>query len=160
MAKLKLRYEAEVDINGVPKFDDREKMIEDLKQFKLKRVVFEIYRFVKKRSNPQNAYYWSVVVPILMDGFKGVGHFDLTTSASVHNWMKATYLRDIVESEIEGVESLQTIRSTSDLNSIEFYDIMEELQRFGAEFLGVNIPDPDPNWRNREHESYSDKIRL
>ncbi len=100
------------------------------------------------------------VIPILIEGFKEAGHFELTTSASVHNWMKATYLRDIVESEIEGVESLQTIRSTSDLNSIEFYDIMEELQRFGAEFLGVNIPDPDPNWRNREHESYSDKIRL
>lgn len=159
MGKLKLSYEADVDINGTMLIDNRSRMVEDLKQFKLRRIVIEIYQKVKKRTSPQNAYYWAVVVPILTRGFLDVGYSGMTDKKT-HSWMKRKYLLGEEVSDIEEMPAIEIIGSTTKLDVIRFFEIMEDLQRFGAQILGVKIPDPDKNWRNREHQSYSDNIRL
>ena len=157
---LKLKYDIDIDQYGRMQDFFRLKIRDDLKQFALKKITLTIVLFVKRRSSPQNAYYWGVVVPILMKGFLNVGYLHMNKKDRIHNWMKSNFLRDIIQSENEDLPPLGTIRSTTELNTIEFCDIMLELKHWSHEFLGVKIPDPDPNWRNREHESYSDNLRL
>jgi len=159
MCALKLEYPGSVDIDAVLTLDETPKFNDDLKQFKLKRVVLGLKRFVKKRTLPQNAYYWAVVIPILTRGFINVG-YGAMTDIKTHSWMKRKYLLGEEKCDFDEMPVLEIIGSTTKLNIERFFEIMHDLHRYGAQNLGVKIPDPDKNWRNPEHEAYSAYIKL
>ena len=95
-------------------------------------VEIEISKASNKRSTQQNAYYWGVVLPILC------AHFEGYTKDEMHDAMKIKFL----SLHEDNPEKLQTIRSTAKLNTDEFKAYIEQIQRWAAEFAGVDIPDP------------------
>lgn len=94
------------------------------------------------RSQQQSRYYFGVVLALIAE------HTGYTVD-ELHEWAKAKFLPKhlaltdgngtIVDEHIVG-------GSTTKLNKLEFGEYVEEIRRFAAESLDINIPDPDPNY--------------
>ena len=91
------------------------------------------------RSISQNAYYWAVVIPLLAEH---CGYED----EEMHEALKWRFLQTHADQsgEFEVKSSwvrLPTVRSTTDLDTAEFTEYIEQCRRLGAE-MGVIIPSP------------------
>ena len=95
-----------------------------------------------KRSLPQNAYYWSCVVPLVKDGLRDAGYDEIKTEEDAHEVMKHLFLRQQIGSEKKGGEVLEFTRSTTHLTKETFGEYLESIWKWSAEFLGVTIPNP------------------
>lgn len=92
-----------------------------------------------KRSNPQNRYYWGLVVPLVQMGIKDLGT-DITKE-ECHEFLKAKFNAQELVNEETG-EYIQIPRSTTALNKEQFCEYISKIQQFASEFLNVVIPDP------------------
>jgi len=81
-----------------------------------------------QRSSSQNAYYWSVIIPLIAEWS---GH----ENEEVHLALRHRFLTDRTEA------GLEFARSTSTLDTAEFTKYIELCRRFAAE-NGVYVPDP------------------
>jgi len=98
-----------------------------------------VIRLAGKRSNPQNAYYWGAMIPIVQQGLKGVG-IDMSKEQT-HELLKYKFLkREFITSD---GDILQSIGSTTELSKIEFNEYNESIQIWSAEYLNVNMTDPN-----------------
>ncbi len=91
----------------------------------------------KSRSNPQNRYYWGVVIALLVEafGWDDDDESDKDAAEQMHDALRMMFLR-------VHVEELVTIRSTASLSTVEFEDYMLKCRKFGAE-RGCQIPEPN-----------------
>jgi len=83
----------------------------------------------RKRTLPQNAYYWGVVVEMIR---AEVGYL---TKEEAHDALRMNFLMD-------RTRLLPTIRSTTTLSTLEFGEYIEQVRTWAAEFLNLPIPDP------------------
>ena len=98
-----------------------------------------IIRLAGKRSSPQNRYYWGAMLPIVKEGLKGVG-IEMSKEQT-HEMLKYKFLkREFITSD---GDILQNIGSTTELSTKEFNEYIESIQIWSAEYLNVNIPDPN-----------------
>ena len=95
----------------------------------------------KKRSNPQNSFYWSVVLPMMQTGFyNNLGEHVGIQEA--HEFLKGRFLfREVVNQELGEVIKLS--KSTTELSTIEWETYMDQIRAFSTEFLGIQIPLPN-----------------
>ena len=93
------------------------------------RITIEKYR--PKRTDPQNRYYWSVVVGTVA---QHCGY----TDDEAHEALKWLFLRKRSE---DGKPA--TVRSTAKLNTQEFEEYLESIKRWAATDLQIYIPDPN-----------------
>lgn len=94
----------------------------------------------KPRSNPQNAYYWGVVIDLICQAMNEAG--DLVKPQEVHEFLKHRFLK-IQKIDIETGELLyEYSRSTTDLSTFEFSEYVERCVQFAAEFLNIEIAMP------------------
>lgn len=92
-----------------------------------------------KRSNPQNAYYWAAVIPLVQQGIKDLG--TEVTKEETHEFLKSKFnFLEIVNTETAQCERIP--RSTTALSKSEFSEYVAKIQQFAAEFLNTVIPDP------------------
>ena len=99
----------------------------------------------KTRSTPQNAYYWSVVIPYVLDGFIELGH-DLQSGNAdhkemIHGLLKDKFLHNGIEVADANSELYTLPPSTRRCNVVEFMDYLDQIIRWAAECLNVTIPD-------------------
>lgn len=106
---------------------------ENLKNFDGKEVVIEVRLKKKFRSNPQNDYYWRVVVKAFSDIFNKA-ELSLTKD-QVHDILKTKFL--LVK------DPYPRIKSTTELTTIEFNDYLLQLQEWAASDFSCYIPDPN-----------------
>jgi hypothetical protein len=92
-----------------------------------------------KRSNPQNRYYFGLVIPLIQKGIKDMGT-ELTV-LETHEFLKARFNLSELVNEGTG-ETISVPLSTTRLNKSEFSEYVEKIQLFAAEFLNIIIPDP------------------
>ena len=85
----------------------------------------------KDRTLAQNAYYWGVIVETIYRE----GEFGYESPEEVHEALKWRFLK------IER-DCLPTVKSTTQLSTVEFKEYIEAIQRFFSGW-GINIPDPD-----------------
>jgi hypothetical protein len=102
----------------------------------------------RTRSNPQNAYYWSVVIPMLIDGFIDAGNGGLQSGNAEHQqWMheemKRLHLDNGIEISDAHGEITKLPASTKTCSTIEFMEYMQDIQKWAAECLSIDIPDPN-----------------
>ena len=83
----------------------------------------------KDRSNPQNRYYWGVVINLLCEC---TGYSD----AEMHDALKMLFLR--VDDR-----KIPTLRSTADLTTVEFEEYLDKVRMWAAEELSCIIPLPN-----------------
>jgi hypothetical protein len=92
-----------------------------------------------KRSNPQNRYYWGLVIPLIQKGIEDLG--TELTKEETHELLKARFNFSEIVNEETG-ECIQIPRSTTTLNKEQFGEYISKIQQFAAEFLNIEIPDP------------------
>jgi hypothetical protein len=79
------------------------------------------------------------MLPIVKEGLKGVG-IDMSKEQT-HEMLKYRFLkREFITSD---GDILQIIGSTTELSTKEFNEYIESIQIWSAEYLNVNIPDPN-----------------
>lgn len=93
----------------------------------------------KRRSNPQNGYYWSVIVPMVMEAINNYGNdFDMDET---HEFLKAKFNLKEVTVKDEGF--IMMPQSTSRMDTAEFSSYCEHIRQFASLVLGVYIPAPN-----------------
>lgn len=97
---------------------------------------------IKKRSLPQNAYYWGVVVPLVKDGLNQAGYSDVKDNEDAHEIMKYLFLKKKMRSDLNDDEII-IAGSTAELKTKEFNAYLEEIWQWSAEYLNVQIPQPN-----------------
>lgn len=135
-----ITFSGRVDDKGVLYVINRKGFDNELLNFVGKDVTITVNKKVKKRSNPLNAYYWSGVVPILMQRFTELGH--RLTKEEVHQFLKMRFLK-VSLSTPEGEYLGDRIKSTTELGNAEFMDYLEQIKQFASETLDIYIPDPN-----------------
>jgi hypothetical protein len=105
------------------------------------RWVIEFTKYKPKRSIAQNSYYWGVVINCVRDGLIDMGFEQSMLSAeNIHEMLKAKFLKQDIAND-QG-EFITMVRGSSELNKLEFMDYIDDIHRWAAEFLGINIPSP------------------
>lgn len=84
----------------------------------------------KPRSNNQNSYYWGVVLALIYDH---TGH----TPEELHEAFKMKFLKKYRS------DGLEFIQSTTDLTTAGMKEYIDNIKRFAAVELGIDIPDTD-----------------
>ncbi|MBU0959480.1 MAG: hypothetical protein KKB31_06045 [Nanoarchaeota archaeon] len=82
----------------------------------------------KDRSNQQNRYYHAVVVKMIAED---LGY----TKDEAHIALKMLFLLK------DG--KVPTVRSTTDLTTVEFEEYLRKIKRWASMFLNIYIPDPN-----------------
>lgn len=96
-----------------------------------KRIDTVLREHKSQRSNPQNAAYWGIAVEILADH---LGY----SKEETHDALRLKFL-----SRIDEKTGLTVTRSTTSLNTKEFSEYYDKIQRWAMEFLNCYIPSPN-----------------
>jgi hypothetical protein len=88
-----------------------------------------VREYKSQRSNNQNNYYFGVVCQILGDYF---GY----TVEEMHDALKMKFLR-------KGAADLETVVSTTKLNTAQFEDYLEKVRRWALLEYNVTVPLPN-----------------
>lgn len=117
---------------------NRKAAVELFKGLKDGRYIIEVNSY-DRRTSPQNRYYFGLVIPIIQQGIKDLGH-DLTKDET-HEFLKSKFnLIEVVNKNTGEYELIP--QSTTRLNKEDFSAYIEKIQRWSAEFLQIVIPDP------------------
>ena len=106
--------------NGRIKLDNKDRFRPYLASFEGKRVELVLRERTVERLERQNAYYHGVVVKMISDK---TGHDPEETHQNLKEHFK--------------------IATTTKMKIAEFQEYIERCRRFAAEFLELNIPDPN-----------------
>ena len=96
----------------------------------------------KKRSPPQNAYYWSVVVPMVKEGLVCMGFNEVKNNDDAHIVMKHLFLKKVIKSQISD-EEIIVETSTTDLKPEDFNRYLENIWQWAIQYLNIQIPQPN-----------------
>lgn len=104
---------------------------------------YYIIRIVNKnqRSLEQNAYFHAIVLPILFEGFRAAGYDDVTDPDDAKQAVKNLFAKKWLKGS-NGM-SLESVQDTHKMTTVEFSEFIDRVIKFGAEFLGVQIPYPN-----------------
>lgn len=108
-------------------------------------VVFKRKR--KRRSDPQNRFYWGVVIPEIIQGMIELGNNDLQLGNSshaemIHEFLKSELLDNGEEIILAGGELKKLPPSTTTTTTTEFMEYLDKVNKWAGEFLGITIPHP------------------
>lgn len=121
-------------VKGKKVFDDQNKEAVILSKLEGKRFEMTLRKEKSKRSLNQNSAYWGIAIEILSECEAFGGY----TKEEIHDALRKEFL-----SKIDPVTGLTKIRSTTDLNTVEFNEYYAAIQRWASSFLSVYIPDPN-----------------
>jgi hypothetical protein len=114
--------------NGRLKLDNRAAFARLVSLLDGKRVELQLRKFKKKRSIPQNNWYFGVLLPAFAE------HVGITAD-DMHEQLKQHFLAVRID------ENFARVRSTTELTTEEFSRYMEDCQRLAAEY-GVDVAFP------------------
>jgi hypothetical protein len=109
--------------------------------FEGKQVVIKIEKFKKKRSTQQNRFYYGVIIPIVQNCLKEAGH--IMTNESTHDLIKLKFLKETLFVNETTGEVIERIKSTTELSTSQFMDLLAEINNFTFEYFGVILPSPN-----------------
>jgi hypothetical protein len=138
-----MKYEIRTNVlNGNLK-RNRNLILNALESFEGQEVILTIQKARKSRSNPQNSFYWGVVLQLVQQGLKdATGEF-----RSVENIHYNILLKMFApENEIVNIETGECITekiTSSEMTTTQFAEYIMEIQKWSAEFLGISIPNPN-----------------
>lgn len=97
---------------------------------------------IKKRSLPQNKYYWGIVVPMVKQGLREAGYDEVKTNEDAHEVLKHLFLKKEIRSTLDD-NAIVIAGSTAELKTVEFNAFLEDVWKWSSEYLGVVIPAPN-----------------
>ena len=112
-----------------------------IQTFEGKQIVIKIEKFKNKRSTQQNRFYYGIVVPIVQNCLKEAGH--IMTNESTHDLIKLKFLKETLFVNETTGEVIERIKSTTELSTSQFMDLLAEINNFTFEYFGVTLPSPN-----------------
>lgn len=110
----------------------------------------EITRVRKPRTGDQNEWLWGCIYPMMLDGLLEAG-WEFTSKEEVHDYMLSLLAAKKVVNKYTG-EIVTFPGSTAAMDTVEFSTYCESLRDYAREYLNVEIPDPDKDWRLTENK--------
>jgi hypothetical protein len=105
---------------GRIRLDNKDRFRPYLASFEGKRIELIVRERTEQRSEQANAYYHGIVVKMISDA---TGHDPQETHQRLKDHFK--------------------VGTTTKMKTAEFQEYIENCRRFAAEFLNLNIPDPN-----------------
>lgn len=105
-----------------------------------------IKRVRQKRTNNQNEWLWGDVYPRLLLGLIDAG-WEFTDNEQIHEFFKAQFAMEKAINRHTG-EIVEFPASTALMDTVTFSTYVEKLRDYAREYLGIDIPDPNKNWKN------------
>ena len=139
----KMKHNAVITPQGALRIYNRPLFEEEVRAMSREKdlaVTIEVKLKKRVRSDVQNAYYWGVVVAMISERLRELGHEvdrDLT-----HEFLKGRFLYSELTDPNTG-EVMRIPKKTSELATSEFMDYLEHVKQFAAETLDIYIPDPN-----------------
>jgi len=109
--------------------------------FEGKQIVIKIEKAKKKRSTQQNRFYYGIILPIVQNCLKEAGH--VMTNESTHDLIKLKFLKETLFVNEDTGEVIERIKSTTELSTSQFMDLLAEINNFTFEYFGVILPSPN-----------------
>lgn len=130
--------------------DDKEKIRAETYLNKLRSTptirMVEIKAKRKKRTDDQNEWLWGCIYPMLLYALVNEG-WEYTNVEQVHEFFKQRFTADEVVNKHTG-EIITFPSSTASMDTVTFSSYCEHLRTYALEYLDLEIPDPDKNWKN------------
>lgn len=105
------------------------------------RLIIEKYR--KKKSNPQLGYYFACVLPLFLRGAIDMG-WEITSIEECDIWLKSMFAnKELINKNTGQIISIPALKR--DMTTTEFMTFTNQVRDYAAEYLGINIPDPEIN---------------
>jgi hypothetical protein len=101
------------------------------------RVELIVKKLYKKRSNPQNAYYYGVVVNDFVTGLKETTGQEITPTEA-HELLKSNCNAIEIPNETTG-EILKVGRSTTTLSTVEMEEYLDRCRRFIFDWFNITV---------------------
>lgn len=98
----------------------------------------KIVAYRKRRSDPQNRYYWSAFVAPFAQFLRDQGQD--VTDLDAHEILKFRFLRKTAFNKDTG-EAYDFTRGSKDLNTTEFYDYLERVAAWLADEFDIIVPE-------------------
>lgn len=136
-----MNYEIISEVKNGSLTRNRNLIKDAIETFEGKQVVIKIEKFKKKRSTQQNRFYYGIVVPIVQNCLKEAGH--IMTSESTHDLIKLKFLKETLFVNETTGEVIERIKSTTELSTSQFMDLLAEINNFTFEYFGVTLPSPN-----------------
>lgn len=112
-----------------------------IKSFEGKDVTITIQLKRKTRSNPQNAYYWGVIVECWKHLLKET-QGEIYSKEETHEFLKVNFNYQEVVNEQTGVV-LRTVKSTTANSTTEMEEYHLRCRQAAEQLFGFNIPEPN-----------------
>jgi len=105
---------------------------------------FIIQKKFKKRSLPQNAWFWGGILPMIAEE---MGEED---ENEVFATLKSKFLSKTkhIAGKNGQWEEVKIVGRSSKLTTDQFSVFIERCRKWAGEFLGITIPDADPSYRD------------
>lgn len=140
---------ATVDEHGKLVLESPATFAQSMRQFKPGPVVVTVDRRTDRRSHAANRFLWGVV-------YAHISEYTGADPEDIHDEMCARFTTrtvsyanphtgEMVETEVVGRTSRMSVK--------EFYEFVEKVRLFAAEFFGLTIPDPDPEYVRHRREA-------
>jgi hypothetical protein len=129
-------------VNGLFK-RNRNLVLNAIKSFNDKDVVITFTKPKKNRSNNQNRYYWGLVLPLIQNGLLDATG-ELRSYDNIHYKILLPLFaptNEIINKDTG--ECIVERLTSSDLTTTQFCEYILEIQKWAAEFLGIDIPSPN-----------------
>jgi hypothetical protein len=122
---------------------NRNLVLNAIKYFNDKEVVISFSNLKRSRSNSQNRFYWGVVIPLIQNGLlEATG--ELRSSDNIHYKILLPLFAPINEIVNKNTgEIINEKLTSSDLTTTQFQIYFLEIQKWAAEFLNIDIPNPN-----------------
>lgn len=125
----------------------RKRFAKEIRVFSGAQVEITVRKKRKRRTSPQNRYYWGAVIPAIIQAFIDLGHEGLQIGSSesaetIHAFLKGKFLDNGLEIADAHGEAIKLPASTTRCTTSEFMDYLADIQKWAAEVLGIVVPDP------------------
>ena len=133
-----MKFLAQIN-KGELKLDDRAKFNEKVSTLKDGKYYLILQRPKSQRSLAQNRYLWVL--------YTHIGDYIGEPPEKVHEYLKKEFLKEhifiVLNKEHQAGNHFDKIKSTTQLNTKEFSDYIEQIKRWASEFLDLYLPDAD-----------------
>jgi hypothetical protein len=146
-----LKYIADKKKDGPFKIVNADQMKRELNELPSGRYDITIKKRHKKASALQFSYLYSVVYPMFLVAAWDSGYTaeDFANVDELDVWCKTQWANKPITNRHTG-EVVRVPVKKSKFTTTDEMAYCDILRDYASEYLGVFIPDPDPNWREKE----------